>query len=186
MLEIFAIAFLASSNSKIAQGKRRSPVAFALLTVGLWVGFEFIGAIVGAFVGEGLIPYVFALLFAGIGGLISYLIVKNISTGTYISAAEKKIIETFKASRPLTEPGTIIFTNEQNANSKYCYLYNNNEMIQGVEPGESVTITANQSANALSISFEPIGGAFSPFLVQISEGETKNVRYMHGVFILNK
>jgi hypothetical protein len=78
MLEIAIIIWLVSSNAKIARANNRSPGLYGFLTVLLWVGMEITGAVIGALVvGEGFAPYIFALIFAAIGGVISRVIVSR-------------------------------------------------------------------------------------------------------------
>ncbi len=80
MLEIIAVIALANKNKKNAMARGRNPGGFAALTYVLWFGLEIFGAFIGAASGAAG-AYVLALLFAGIGGLISYLVAKNCTPG---------------------------------------------------------------------------------------------------------
>ena len=77
MLEIFAIIGLCTKNSKNAKARGKSGGAAVAYTLALWIGFEIFGAIIGAAAVGGTAAYVFALLFAIIGGIISYAITKS-------------------------------------------------------------------------------------------------------------
>ena len=80
MLEIIAIVALTRYVGKIVKQKNRKPGLYQFLTVIFWIGFEFIGAIIGTLMyGEGMERYGIALLGAGIGALISYGIANSLS-----------------------------------------------------------------------------------------------------------
>lgn len=84
MLEILALLVLLKRIGKILEQKGRPGGWYKLLTVGLWVGGEFIGAIVGVlFTGSSestnLGVYLFALLGAAVGAAIAYAIVSGLS-----------------------------------------------------------------------------------------------------------
>ena len=88
MLEIFAIISLCRVNKNNAIKKGRRPGGFIALTIILWVVFEFIGAILGFAIFGTDSRYVVilfvALPCAALGGLISFLITKNVSPGNYV------------------------------------------------------------------------------------------------------
>lgn len=84
MLEIIAIIFLVKANKKNAIERGRRPGAFIALTLALWIGLEIIGVIVGTAAGAEYLGIIFlGLAFAGIGGLISYLVTKSCKPGDY-------------------------------------------------------------------------------------------------------
>lgn len=83
MLEIVAIYYLCKKNSENAKLRGKKGGGAIAYTICLWIGFEIIGAFIGGFIGimmgsdtEVMLVYVFALIFAGIGALISSLISK--------------------------------------------------------------------------------------------------------------
>ena len=88
MLEIFAIISLCRVNKNNAIKKGRRPGGFIALTIILWVVFELIGMVIGLFVFGTESSYLAALLIAlpcaAFGGLISFLITKNVSPGNYV------------------------------------------------------------------------------------------------------
>lgn len=78
MLEILFILLLCKGNTAKARSRGRSDGWAIGYTILLWVGMEFLGAIIGAAIHLPQIEmYVMALLFAGLGGLISWLIAKR-------------------------------------------------------------------------------------------------------------
>ena len=88
MLEIFAIISLCRVNKNNAIKKGRRPGGFIALTIILWVVFEIIGMVIGLFVfgteSRYLATLLIALPCAALGGLISFLITKNVSPGNYV------------------------------------------------------------------------------------------------------
>ena len=88
MLEVFAIISLCRVNKNNAIKKGRRPGGFIALTIILWVVFELIGAIIGFMIfgtdASILVTMLVALPCAALGGLISFLITKNVSPGNYV------------------------------------------------------------------------------------------------------
>lgn len=76
MLEILGLIWLSKKNAENAKSAGKNPVIFVLLTIVLWVGMEFLGAYIGNTNGMGAGAYALALVFALIGGGISYAIAK--------------------------------------------------------------------------------------------------------------
>jgi len=74
---------LANANKKRALARGRKPGGFVAMTYVLWFGMEIIGAFIGAILELGYGIYVVALVSAGVGGLISYLLAKNCKPGNY-------------------------------------------------------------------------------------------------------
>jgi len=84
MLEIIALVALTRHIGKMVEAKGHKPGKYKWMTVGLWIGGEIAGAIVGAIfaaasdTGECLI-YIVALLGAAAGAVAAYLIAKNVA-----------------------------------------------------------------------------------------------------------
>jgi hypothetical protein len=80
MLEIIALIFISRHMAEMAQDKGYSYGLYRFLTFLFWLGFEFIGAIFGTVLLGGGQPvvYLIALLSAGLGYLILYLVVSNL------------------------------------------------------------------------------------------------------------
>jgi hypothetical protein len=78
VLEIIAVVWLVRKNSKIAKDKGHSGFLYGLITVGLWVGFELLGIIVGFMVAAGIGVYFLAIIAAVLGGYISNVVAKGL------------------------------------------------------------------------------------------------------------
>lgn len=80
MLEIIAIVFLCRHHARLCREKGYHPTGYVVLTVLLWIGFEVIGAIVGGIIAyETTAIYILALLGAGVGALVSHVIVRGLT-----------------------------------------------------------------------------------------------------------
>jgi ribose/xylose/arabinose/galactoside ABC-type transport system permease subunit len=78
MIEIIVLIVLGRKLGDMAQERGRSKGWGALVL--LWVLGELIGAVIGfAVTSDEVAPYLFALVGAGIGAGVAYLIVKNLS-----------------------------------------------------------------------------------------------------------
>ena len=88
MLEVFAVISLCIANRKNALARGRRPGGFIALTIVLWIVFELVGLIPAYIITENRIIAMFiGLMCAGIGGLISFLIAKNVPQGNYVDPA---------------------------------------------------------------------------------------------------
>lgn len=78
MIEILAIIFLCKGNHNRALERGKSGGSAIAYTIAFWLGFEFLGAVTSVFIFRisGL-AYLFGLIFAVVGGVISYLISKK-------------------------------------------------------------------------------------------------------------
>ena len=81
MLEIFLIVYLSKKIGKIVEEKERKKGMYIFMFVVLWVVGEFLGAIAGILVTgeEGIIIYLYALMGAAGGAVLSFIIVKGLS-----------------------------------------------------------------------------------------------------------
>lgn len=77
MLEIIILIFLCRTNKKNAIAAGKSGNGAIGLTIGLWFGFEFLGAFIGGAAKLGSASYILALVFAIIGAITSYVIAKK-------------------------------------------------------------------------------------------------------------
>ena len=84
MLEIFGIMMLCKANRKTALARGHRPGGFIALTIILWVGMEIIGLIIGTLLELEYAKFLFAYGMAGLGALISWLIVRFIPEGKYV------------------------------------------------------------------------------------------------------
>lgn len=78
MLEIIGIILLCQKNSKNAAERGKKPAVYVVLTIILWVGFEFIGVRLGNAADLGIgASSALALFFALIGVGFSYLAARS-------------------------------------------------------------------------------------------------------------
>ena len=83
MLEIVFVMILCQKNSQKAAARGKSKVAAYFYTIGLWIGFEILGAFLAVFVlsqthsNATPLLYVGALLCAAAGGLLSWVIASH-------------------------------------------------------------------------------------------------------------
>lgn len=79
MIEILVLYFLTKHLGKVAEAKGYNPKKYKILTIVLWFGMEIIGGVIGMLITEEEVAlYVFALVGAAIGAIISNVIVKNL------------------------------------------------------------------------------------------------------------
>ena len=80
MLEIILVAGLAVWIGKIAKGKGRSGGGYIAMLIGLWIGGEIAGAVIGFSVGlEVYAIYGLAILGAIAGAVITFVVVACLS-----------------------------------------------------------------------------------------------------------
>ncbi|MBI5547262.1 MAG: hypothetical protein HY901_25550 [Deltaproteobacteria bacterium] len=77
MLEILCLVWFGRRLAEILAGKGRSK-GWVALGILFWVGGELMGGVVGQLLGLGLGGYGLAILFAVIGALVAYAIVKSL------------------------------------------------------------------------------------------------------------
>ena len=78
-MDVFILITLINSVRRITSEKGRRPGGYIAMTVILWVVPEIIGLIIGFGSDMGLASYVLGFLFAGTGGAVAYLIVRNLT-----------------------------------------------------------------------------------------------------------
>ncbi len=183
MLEILAIVWLCNTNKKHAAQRGRKPGGFVALTVVLWIGLELLGSVIGALAGMEAGVYLLAILFAGIGGLISYLIAKNCRTGDYISPEDKAITDIVNSPEYLDAPATIEIIRDKSifgALVEYP-LKLNGQGIAGIRNGGSVTVQTVSKHNILSAS-DAYGTELKPFVFDMSSGGYATIHFKAGKF----
>ena len=78
MLEIILVIYLSKKIGKMVEAKGQKKGWYVFMFVMLWIIGEFVGAIIGGLIAEGPLIYLFAILGAGLGALISFGIVYGI------------------------------------------------------------------------------------------------------------
>ena len=169
MLEIFGIIFLANKNGKNASDRGRKPGSFKGLTFLLWFGCELIGFFTGmaATNGETLSAYGVAILFAIIGGIISYIIAVNCKPGNYQEQQHAPLPN----AQPLEVPCAITITRE---NSMIGAIVQYSIMINGqhagyVKNGESIRITTSLMQNVI-VAKDAYGTEIKPLFFSAPSG----------------
>ncbi len=121
MLEVFAIISLCRINRRNAIARGRRPGGFIALTIILWIVFEFIGIIPAYIITRNRYSSMFiGLMCAGLGGLISFLITKNVPQGNYVDPSAKPVYG---------NNGMPVYTNPNSAQvpmDQPAYMYNPN------------------------------------------------------------
>ncbi|NLK88020.1 MAG: hypothetical protein GX279_11095 [Clostridiaceae bacterium] len=183
MLEILAIAWLCNVNKKNAAQRGRKPGGFVALTVVLWVGLELLAIVIGVAAGMEVGVYLLAILFAGIGGLTSYLIAKNCRTGDYISPQDKAIADIINSPEYLDTPATIEIMREKRfAGALMDYpLKLNGQRLASIPNGGSITVQTISRHNILSAS-DTYGTELKPFLFDMESGGYATIRFKAGKF----
>jgi hypothetical protein len=89
MLEIIFIIYLSKLIGKKAYEKGHNAGTYQFILVSLWILGEIIGAIVGKSTSEGPVVYLFALMGAALGAVISFVIVNNLEERDIEGVREK-------------------------------------------------------------------------------------------------
>ena len=102
MLEILLLVYLCKEVGKILRNKGRSPGWFQFLMVVLWLGGEFLGAMVAVILGVsgGGGVYIGALIGAAGGAVLAFVIAKSAAPA---SAMQPPAFEVIQGAR---SPGT--------------------------------------------------------------------------------
>ncbi len=78
MLEIFAMLYLGKTIKEMVEPKGLSAAKYILIMLGLWLGCEFFGVVLGTLFFEEMFKiYIMGLLGAGIGGYLAYTVAYN-------------------------------------------------------------------------------------------------------------
>lgn len=77
MIEIFVLIFLCKGNAAKATERGRSGGAAVAYTLLLWIGLELVGLLIGLSAEMETGAYVLAIIFAIVGGIISWAISKR-------------------------------------------------------------------------------------------------------------
>ncbi len=183
MLEIMAIIWLCNTNKKHAAQRGRKPGGFVALTVVLWVGLELLGLVIGVSTGMEAFMYLLAILFAGTGGLVSYLIAKNCRTGDYISPEDKAIADIVNSPEYLDAPATIEIIRDKSMGGALAeYLMKlNGQRIAGIRNGGSITVQTISKHNILSTS-DAYGREQKPLIFDMASGGYATIHVKAGRF----
>lgn len=184
MLEILGIIMLCNKNRANALRRGRNPSGFVALTICLWLGLEFIGAMIGAAAGMELGAYGLGILFAAIGALISYLAAKNCSIGNYVPQTQYMSESIRQSAQPLTAPAQIFLVRENSmvgALVRWDFMLNG-QPIGSLGNGGGITVTTMQRRNILQAR-DAYGTEIPPFVFDVAEGAAAEIHFKVNKFV---
>ena len=186
MLEAIAIMLLCNANRKNAIQRGRKPGGFVALTLALWLGLEMLGLLIGFAAEMEMGAYLLALLFAGTGGLASYLIAKNCRRGDFVSPSEKAAAGILGSAETLEAPATIEVIRDRSMVGAFMVypLTLNGQRLDSVRNGESITVQTSRKHNILCIK-DAYGTELKPFIFDIESGGRAKIHFKSGKFITN-
>lgn len=191
MLEIIAVMALYKANQKNALARGRKPGLFGALTIILWFCLEVVGFFLGAVYLNGeFTPYLTGLLFAGLGGLLSYLAAKNCRVGDYKTPSARAIAAVVDRAELLSKPAVLRITREKSfAGSAGIYpIALNGVALPDLRNGESVEIITGQRQNVLTSSVISLYASSEqpPYLFNVEDGGHAQIFFKSGRFQKNK
>lgn len=194
MLEIFFISALAIKNKDIVELRGRKSTGFILLTIALWLGFEFTGALIALIMGfDGFIMYLSAFVFAVLGGALSYFIAKNCTPGDYVPV-RLDIVETSgtdsSSDKELLSKEHTIKIIRDNSFVGIAVPYDltlNGQNIGEVKNNKFITVKSSSSQNVIIAKVDLFGRKTKPFSFQInSDTDMAEIHIKAGKFLPKK
>ena len=185
MIEIIAIILLANLNARNAAARGRNPGSFSVLTIGLWFGSELIGVLIGMVTtsGDMISVYGFALVFAFIGGIASYIIAKNCSPG------EHKEIQyaPLAGARQLEIPCTLNIVRVKSFVSMVMTysIYLNGQHIGDLKNGAALQVSIDLEQNTL-VAKDSLGTELKPLFFAVSDQGNAQITFGPSRFITEK
>lgn len=150
MIELLVLIFLCKNNHDRALERGRSGGSAIAYTIAFWLGFEFLGAVTAVFIfGITGMSYIFGLIFAVVGAIISYLISKK----------GKIVNPLVPAYQELSSPCTVlVYRDNSSIDSHLKYsVYLNGQLHDGCLDNDSfleAQTTRNNNSLAVSIGDE--------------------------------
>lgn len=184
MLEILAIGLLCRANKKNALARGRKPGGFIALTIILWFVLEFVGAFIGAFLDIGYGIYVMALVFAGMGALISYLVAKNCKPGNFVAQEQVLTQAVINNAQPLLGPVQLTIVRESSImGAAISWSFSLNGQVVGkLGNGKAMTVSTAQRQNELRAK-DVYGNEIGPFYFDVQDGVAAEVHFKAGKFL---
>lgn len=177
MIEIIAIILLCIRNRKRAIARGKSGGAAIAYTIALWVGFEIFGIFAAALIfGDSLLVYVFGVVFATIGGIISWKISK--SSGHSIIPD----IPTYHAVSPAC---TIhIYRDDSHAPRDEKYYFSLNDTDLGYLENDSMLTTyTSRTRNLITFHIEDETKERDAYLFEATSDGTVEIHITGGAFV---
>lgn len=183
MLEIVVLIWLCNTNKKNAVQRGRKPDAFIALTLLLWIGLEIVGAVVGAAGGLESGMYFLAILFAVIGGVISYFVAKNCRIGDYVTPVDKATAEILNSPEVLETPATLEIIRDSSMVGALADfpVTLNGQRLASIRNGSSITVQTDRKHNILSIK-DAYGTDLSPYIFDMADGGYAKIHFKAGKF----
>ena len=156
-----------------------------VLTVALWFVMEIIGAFLGVFILGESGAYVFGLLFAALGGLISLLICKNVSFGTYVDPKAAYVQQVVSSSEKLNVPATLMIVRDKSAVGcavSYDLCLNGNPIGQ-IANGMILNATTDLRQNIISIRDSFTGADLVQMPFMVNDGSNGEIHLKSGKFL---
>ena len=154
------------------------------MTVLMWVIPEIIGLIIGFSSDLGYATYVIALLFAGTGGAVAYIIVRNLKPGNYVSKTDRLVQQFSERYEPLRVKCRITI-NRVSALSGAAITYEiflNDRNIGTLINGSSLVATTDQRQNIL-VAKVPDSYDIPPFIFEVPDGGNAQIQFQGGRFL---
>ncbi len=105
MLEILALYFLCKRNARVAQARGYRGGVFGFVTAAVWVFLELCGFALGVFLELQVLSYLLALAGAGLGALLSVIIVAALPDRS-VWIIQPQMLDTMSVRRPAPSPKT--------------------------------------------------------------------------------
>ena len=178
MLEIIGIILLCNKNAANVIKRGRKPTVFVCLTVGLWLGMEALGALIGFTSGLEAGAYILALLFAAMGGLASYLIAKNARPGNYVPQAQAMAQQIADNAQALDSPAQITIMRERSmVGALVTWSFTlNSRPIGRLGNGKSLKASTAQRQNILRAT-DAYGTEIAPFVFDVESGGAAEIHF---------
>lgn len=184
MLEFLGIYYLCGINRKNCLARGRKPTGYIVLTVVLFFVMEIIGGFLGLFISEAAF-YIFALLFAALGGLISWLICSNLSFGTYVDPKTAFVQQVVANSDKLNVPASLMIVRDKSMVG--CAVsYNvklNGEPIGQIANGMILNASTNLRSNIISLYDPTTDADTTQMMFMVNDGSNGEIHLKTGQFL---
>lgn len=187
MLEFVGIYFLSKKNGQNAEARGQKPTLYKVLTWVLWLGLETLGFVIAVWLTQTrLMVYLLALLFAGVGGLISYLIAANCPQGNYVSPTQRvqQMQRAQFAARPLPAPCTINIVRDKNFVSSLATfsVFLNEQMIGSLSNGQSMMAQTMVEMNVLRLTSNMVLSSDPVLYFSVMPGQSAEIHFSSDAF----
>ncbi|MDI9497213.1 MAG: zinc ribbon domain-containing protein [Bacillota bacterium] len=187
MLEILGVVLLSNVNKKNALARGQKPGLYVALTFILWLLPEFCVGFFGGMLELGPVAYLYALMAAATGGLISYLIAKYGKQGSYVPPAQTALQNVAAHAEPLESPAEVTLTRVSSmVSSLVSWSFTLNGYAVGqLKNGQSLKFTTRQRQNVL-IAKDAYGSELPPFVFEVEAGAEATLFFKVNRFLPEK